>query len=77
MFSRLERFNRLNLPGRIGLQNIMFNPQILKLLLFDLSSPPFQTQASQSFFPINTLDLDDDDFEPLFSQASEGPSQPV
>ncbi|GJX72343.1 hypothetical protein Tco_0309514 [Tanacetum coccineum] len=41
-----------------------------------MSPPPYPSQSSQRFSPINQLDLDDD-FVLLFSQPSEGPSQPV
>lgn len=34
-----ERYNRLNHPGRTEFQNIMFNPQIFKLLLFFVYNP--------------------------------------
>ncbi|GJX69493.1 hypothetical protein Tco_0305220 [Tanacetum coccineum] len=41
-----------------------------------MSPPPNlnQSQSSQRFSPLNSLDLEDDDFEPLFG---EGPSKPV
>lgn len=42
---RPERFNRLNHPGQTGFQNIMFNPQILELLL-----PPSQISVHFDFF---------------------------
>nr|GEY99018.1 probable serine/threonine-protein kinase PIX13 [Tanacetum cinerariifolium] len=39
-------------------------------------APSYPSQSSQRFPPINQLNFDDD-FEPLFSQPPEGPSQPV
>ncbi|GJV98925.1 hypothetical protein Tco_1554177, partial [Tanacetum coccineum] len=42
-----------------------------------MSPPPNPSQSSQLFSLINILDLDEDEFDPLFSQPSKGPSQPV
>ncbi|GJZ08190.1 hypothetical protein Tco_0542473 [Tanacetum coccineum] len=42
-----------------------------------MSPPPCPSQSSQCFSLINTLYLDEDEFDSLFSQPSQGPSQPV
>ncbi|GJS43275.1 glutathione S-transferase T3-like protein [Tanacetum coccineum] len=42
-----------------------------------MSPTPYLSQSPQRFSPLNPLDLDEDEFDSLFSQPSEGPSQPV
>ncbi|GKD36919.1 hypothetical protein Tco_1257126 [Tanacetum coccineum] len=42
-----------------------------------MSPTPYLSQSPQRFSLLNPLDLDEDEFDSLFSQPSEGPSQPV